>query len=143
MASKKQSAGLVWNGPDLPRIPAGEYQATCVGSQGPDWCRQYRRWSLRLEFALLDAGQYVSAFFNFGDNPDGPAIGRKSRFFSAWVQANGELPRKGQRMGMEVFMEGQLYTVRVQDARQSGTGTDKADAEVYSRITDILKVERK
>lgn len=143
MVGEKQLVGLVWDGADLPRVNPGEYLATFAGSQGPEWCRQYRRWSLRLEFVLLDSGQCVSAFFNFGNDPEGPRIGRKSRYFSVWAQANGELPRKGQQMGMETFREGQIYTVRVEDAGKLGTGENKTDAEIYSRVTEILKVERR
>jgi hypothetical protein len=43
---------LMWEGPDIPRILAGDYQAVCVGWQGPEWCRAFRRWSVRMEFAL-------------------------------------------------------------------------------------------
>src|ERR1017187_9699885 len=105
---------LTWEGADLPRIPPGEYRAVCVGWQGPEWVRAYRRWSLRLEFSLLTDGTLVSAFFNLGCDAEEPHIGRRSRFYAAWCIANGEAPRRGQRMAWETLADPELlYLVRV------------------------------
>jgi hypothetical protein len=58
-------------------------------------------------------------------------------------QANREMPRKGQQMASETFTEpGLLYLVRVYDAMKDGKDGLKPDALVYSRVTEILKVER-
>jgi hypothetical protein len=144
MASEaKDSPGLTWQGIDLPRVSPGDYQAVCVGWQGPEWVRAFRRWSLRLEFSLLTDGTLVSAFYNMGSDATKPHIGRRSRFYAVWSQANGETPRKGQTMTLEAFTEaGLLYTVRVADAVKDGKDTAKPEALVYSRVTDILKIER-
>ena len=145
MASKKperQPAGLVWAGPELPRIPPGDYQGVCVRWQGPEFVRAFRRWSLRLEFQLLSEDAHVSAFLNMGNDPNTPRIGRKSRFYAAWCQANGEPPRRGQQMSLDTFTEpGLLYLVRVEDATKDGKEADKPDSLVYSRVTEILRVE--
>jgi len=141
MASK-DGPGLVWEGADIPRISPGDYQAVCIGWQGPEWCRAFRRWSLRLEFALVEDGTAISGFFNFGDDPV-KAPGRRSRFYAAWCLANGELPRRGQKMHYDTFTgEGLLYLVRVEDAAKDGYGELKPDALIYSRVTEILRVER-
>jgi hypothetical protein len=47
-----------------------------------------------VEFALVDDGSLVCAFYNFGNDPSGPKILRRGNCFKAWTQANGELPRK-------------------------------------------------
>jgi hypothetical protein len=61
-----------------------------------------------------------------------------------WSQANGEAPRKGQKITLATFTEeGLLYTVRVAYATKDEKQTDKPDALVYSRVTDVLKIERK
>jgi hypothetical protein len=139
----KESPGLTWQGPDLPRIPPGDYQALCVEWQGPDWVRSFRRWSLRLEFILLSGDGLVSAFFNMGNDEAKPHSGRMSRFYTAWVLANGEAPRNGQPMELEVFIDQSLiYTVRVADAAKNAKNATKPDALIYSRVTDILKIER-
>lgn len=145
MASRtKHGPDLTWQGVDLPRISPGDYYAVCVDCKGPEWVYAFRRWSLRLEFSLLTDGTLVSAFLNFGTDPAAPHIGgRRSKFYSAWSQANGGTPRKGQPMTLETFTEaGLLYTVRVADAGKDGKGEVKPDALVYSKVTDILKVIR-
>jgi hypothetical protein len=138
----KDGPSLIWQGADLPRVSPGDYRAVCIGYQGPEWVRGYRRWSLRVEFCLLDDGTAVSAFFNMGNDEEKPHTGRRSRFYAVWSQANGEAPRKGQRMTLDTFTDSSLlYTVRVADALKDGKAADKPDALVYSRVTEILKVE--
>ena len=59
------------------------------------------------------------------------------------MHANGEMPLKGQQMRLETFTEaGLLYSIRVQDALRDGKDELKPDALVYSRVTEILAVER-
>jgi len=84
----------------------------------------------------------VSAFFNFGNDRAKHHIGRKSRYFEAWTLANGEMPKKGQAMSPEVFMEGQFFWVVVEDLKKRADGSEKDASEVYSRITKFLSVER-
>jgi hypothetical protein len=144
MASEtKPSLSLTWQGVDLPRVSPGDYQAVCVGWQGPEWCRAFRRWSLRLEFSLLAENVCLSAFFNMGSDAAGPHIGRRSRFYAVWSMANGEAPRKGQQMALEAFTDpALLYLVRVADCAKDGKDTAKPNALIYSRVTEILKIER-
>ncbi|MDP9051231.1 MAG: hypothetical protein M3O31_11020 [Acidobacteriota bacterium] len=133
---------LTWQGVDLPRVPPGDYQAVCVGWQGPEWCKAFRRWSLRLEFSLLTDGTLVSAFYNMGSDVTKPHVGRRSRFYAAWCLANGEMPRKGQQMTLETFTEpGLLYVVCVEDSLKDGKDADKPEALRYSRVSDILRIE--
>jgi hypothetical protein len=85
----------------------------------------------------------VSAFFNMGKDQAKPHIGRRSRFYAVWSLANGEAPRKGQQMTLEAFTEaGLVYLVRVADSTKDGKDTAKPDALIYSRVTEILKIER-
>ncbi len=134
---------LVWQGETYARIPPGIYQASCTGLQGPQWVPAYQRWSLRLNFMLLDGETEVSAFLNMGSNPKRKSYGRQSKFYKAWCQANGEPPCKGQRLVFASFTEpGLLYTVRVADAVKDDHQKDKPDVLVYSKVMDILRVER-
>jgi hypothetical protein len=131
----------VWKGADYPRVPEGLYQAIAIRSQGPEWVRQFSRWSLLVEFELLDDGTRVCAFFGMGKDPKAPKVGRHSRFFKAWTLANGDPPRKGQKMSADVFQEGQTFTIAVKYSRRCSAGKDKTDAELYSVVTEIVKVE--
>jgi hypothetical protein len=106
------------------------------------WLRRYRRWSLRIEFELLDDCQRVSRFFNFGANPEKPESRRGSHYFKWWTAANGELPRRGQSMSPEVFFEGQVFRVSVEDASNDGEQQAKEDSEIYSRVTLLHEVSR-
>jgi hypothetical protein len=144
MASgSKDSPNLTWQGADLPRVSPGDYQAVCVGWQGPQWIRAFRRWSIRLEFSLLEDGTLVSAFFNLGSDLEEPHIGRRTRYYMVWCLANGEAPHKGQQMLPSTFIEaGLMYLVRVADCLKDGKEEDKPDALVYSRVTEVLKVDR-
>ena len=108
------------------------------------WVRGFRRWSLRVEFSLLSGDGVVSAFFNMGNDPAGPRIGRRSRFYGVWCQANGETPKKGQKMAPEALLDASLvYLLRVEDAMKDSKDEAKPDALVYSRVTEILKIERR
>jgi hypothetical protein len=140
----RNNPGLTWEGVDLPRVTPGDYRAVCINWQGPAWVRAFRRWSVRLEFSLLADGTRISGFYNLGSDTAKPHIGRRSRFYAVWSQANGEAPRKGQQMTLETFTEaGLLYTVRVANAAKDERAADKPDVLVYSRVTDVLRVERK
>ena len=145
--AKPQSAtdgsDLVWQGNTYARVQPGIYQAACTGWQGPEWVFNFRRWSLRLNFTLLDGETEISAFLNLGNDPKRKSFGRRSKYYKAWCQANGDTPRKGQRLAFSAFTEpGLLYTVRIADAAKDEHQEDKPDVLVYSKVTDILWVER-
>lgn len=140
---KKMPPALVWNGPELPRIPPGEYTGRCTGFQGPEWVRTFGRWGLRLEFALDPDEQIVSAFYSLGEDRKTYKIGTRSKYFRDWVRANGGPPRHGQEMSPEIFLNPELgFTVHVSDTVKDGEGVAKDDALVYSRIDRILEVKR-
>jgi len=143
-SESKVGTGLIWQGTEYPRIPPGDYLAVCSGWQGPEWVRAFYRWSLRLEFSLLSGEGTVSGFLNLGNDPAKRHIARRSKFYALWCQANGEMPRKGQPMTLDTFTDPTLtYLVRVGDALKDAKDELKPDALVYSRVTEILKVERR
>ena len=134
---------LVWQGASYARVSEGRYQAVAVRHQGPEWIRPFVRWSLLVEFELLDdSAAKVCAFYNFGNDKHRPKIGRRSNYFKAWTLANGELPRKGQVMSPDVFMEGQVFTIEVKDSTRNSSEEDKTAAEIYSRVVEIVSVDR-
>ena len=122
---KDDGGSLVWRGPDYPMLEPGRYMVRCVKMQGPQWVRCYARWSLRLEFALTTEPGVISAFFNFGNDRSGPRVGRQSRYYKAWVLANGEHPRKGQVMSPETFLDGQFFEVEVESCNRDAEGAPK------------------
>ncbi len=134
--------GLIWNGPEYPVLTPGIYTVGAIKYQGPVWVRSYQRWSLRLEFGLVSESVSVSAFYNLGNNPAAPHVGRQSRYYRAWALANGDSPMRGQKMTPEVFLEGQFFEVEVADCDRDYEGKMKSKGETYSRVVRIVSVTR-
>ena len=142
MANDEQGPSLVWEGVELPRVSPSLYRAVCVEHQGPVWVRAFNRWSVRLGFSLLDDGTIVSAFFNMGNDRAKPRVGRRSRFYAVWAMANGGPPYKGQELALSTFTEpGLAYVVQVEDALSDGKGSAKPEELVYSRVSEVIRVE--
>ncbi len=131
--------GMVWRGPDYPLLESGNYVVRAVKVQGPEWVRSFCRWSLRIEFALTTEPGFISAFFNFGNDKTAKSIGRQSRYFKAWTVANGELPKRGELMSPDVFLNGQFFEVLVEKCDKDSAGNPKPEEEVYSRVTKIVR----
>ncbi len=131
---------MTWSGVTYTRVPPGIYDVCAVAVQGPEWCRAFRRWSLRLEFSLLSEDGTVSRFFNMGSNPEKPHIGRKSLYFKWWVAANGDLPWRGQKMTPDVFFDGTIFKVSIEDACIDDDKKAKHHSEVYSRVVELKEV---
>jgi hypothetical protein len=141
-ANKASAPTLVWEGVEYPRMEPGRYLVRGLKVQGPQWVRAFSRWCLRIEFATVHELGGVSAFFNLGSDRLKQYIGRQSKYFHAWTIANGGLPRKGEEMSPDVFLEGQFFWVTVEDSNRKTDGTEKTDAEVYSRIAKFHSAER-
>lgn len=134
--------GLVWQGAEYPCISPGRYQVRGAKIHGPQWVRRYRRWSLRIEFDLVNEPGNVSMFFNLGTDPEHPKPpGRHSKYWRAWTLANGEPPHRGEKMTPDRFLEGQFFYVMVGYVKQRDDGQVKDQAELYSVVTEILSVE--
>ena len=130
-----------WDCNSWARVPTGRYQGVAVRTQGPEWVRRYRRWSILVEFELLSGDGVVPCFYNLGSNPERPHAGRMSRYFQAWCLANSEPPRQWQQLDPATFMDGQVYTIEVTDGLKDHEGNLKPDGTVHSRVTAIIAVE--
>jgi hypothetical protein len=102
-AHGQQRCGRV---PNITAIPQVSTTCTAFIIQGPEYLKSQRRWSLRLECMFLDEPDArVSGFLSLGSDPERPRIGRKSRYFDLWCKTNRGLPRKGQAMPWEDFLD--------------------------------------
>jgi hypothetical protein len=134
--------GPTWEGVDYGRVPPGRYSAIAIRIQGPQWLRRYGRWSLIVEFQLLSEDDARPCmFFNMGNDATKQKVGRQSRYFRAWTMANGELPKKGKKMNPQVFLDGQVFTIEVEDCGIDSERAQKADAEIYSRVSKIISAD--
>jgi hypothetical protein len=134
----KQSAP-VWEGAEYHRCSPGVYEVRCIHIQGPEWLRFHQRWSIRLECMFLDEPDArVSGFLSLGSNPERPHVGRKSRYFDLWCKTNRGLPRKGQEMSWDDFID-KFYRVRVDDSVTDAKGREIPENQRYSKIVEFLE----
>ena len=105
--------------------------------QGPEWVRAFCRWSLRIEFHLMDEPGTVSLFVNLGTNRDRPTVGgRRSNYYRFWTMANGTPPRKGEAMHYDIFI-GKCFWALVENSVTDNAGRQKPEHDVYSRIVEL------
>jgi len=127
----------VWEQDDYPRVDCGRRMVRAHKIQGPEWVRGFSRWSLRIEFHLMDEPGTVSLFVNLGNDREKPTVpGRKSRFYRYWTMANGGPPRKHEVMNYDIFMD-KCFWARIEDCAKNSEGRLKPDRERYSRIVDL------
>jgi len=134
----KKMVAPVWEGVEYPRHPPGTYDVGCAAIQGPEWLKNHRRWSIRLECHFLTEEGNVSGFLNLGDDPQRCNARRQSKYFKLWCKVNGGLPRKGQAMHWNDFV-GKFFRVRVVDATTNSKGEPLSEAERYSKIEEFLE----
>jgi hypothetical protein len=90
---------------DYDRIEPGVYRAYCR-------CAEYyrdpglKRWTSLARFDVLSDGSVVLArvpwFLNLGER-EKPHAGRRGKYLKEWVRANGEPPKRGDRLSPRVF----------------------------------------
>src|SRR5271170_2147571 len=132
-------AAPVWHGAEYSRVPPGTYTALATKIQGPQWCHAFRRYSFMVEFELLgeSGSTRVCLFLNLGSDPKKPP-GRMSNFYKAWTVANGDHPKKGQRMDFEVFTQGQIYEIEIGLVGHDSEQRVKSGDEKYSTVRRII-----
>ena len=119
-----------------PRLKPGEYDARCVEARiYKD--KRFRRWVCRLKYSIIPEGPHVYGFFNLGCG-DKPYAGRGAEYRRAWVEASGDVPRKGQRLGHSVFRD-KIFRVRVDDVTCRHDGRAHHEGDVYSTVKEIVK----
>ena len=122
---------------DYPRVDCGRRMVRAHKIQGPEWVRAFSRWSLRIEFHLMDESGTVSLFVNLGNCREKPIVGgRRSKFYRYWTMAIGGPPRKHEVMNYNIFMD-KCFWARIEDCSKDSEGRPKLDEEKYSRIVDL------
>src|SRR6185369_17784750 len=122
---------LVWERDDYPRVDCGRRMVRGHEIQGPEWVRAFSRWSLRIEFHMMDELGTVSLFVNLGTNRDRPTVGgRRSNYYRFWTMANGTPPRKGEAMHYDIFI-GKCFWALVENSVTDNAGRQKPEHDVY------------
>ena len=121
---------------EYPRIAPGEYYALCTSS------KVYRdgmfdRWEVCVSWNMLPSNscfepiaRNVPMFFSLGEKSQ-PHAERRSKYFSAWIHANGGPPCSRDRLSPKIF-KGRVARVQVADTNS---------AVPYSVVRKILNFE--
>jgi len=116
-------------------IEAGTYTGFCRAAQ-IYLDRGYGRWTCLLLFDLLrpESGDTIACdvpvWFALGSGKKA-SVSRRSKYFSAWILANGAPPRRDDRMSARVFVN-RVAIVRVADTQGPSP---------YSKISAIIRWE--
>lgn len=126
----------------VPRLTPGEYRAYCRSAKTyRDGA--FKRWVCAVQFDVLDdSGERlgrVTWFLNLGSG-ERPQATRRTKYWDAWVKANGGAPKRKDRLASSVFVR--RYAVVVvgdtgKNVKQEMIGTDCA----YSVIKDVVRWE--
>lgn len=136
----ENTAAPTWDRDEYQRVDGGRRMVRAQKIHGPQWVRAFSRWSLRIEFFLMDEPGVVSLFVNLGSNREKPSVGgRHSRFYRFWTLANGGPPRRGETMDFNIFLD-KCFWARIDDSLVDHTGKQKSENEIYSRIVDLEEV---
>jgi hypothetical protein len=102
----------------------------------------FRRWVCAVQFDILD-GSLINVlarltwYLNLGSGKN-PRAGRRSNFWSAWVQANGGPPRRRDRLTPRVF-EARHATVLVTDTTKTHNSGEVSAVESYSVVRAVVE----
>jgi hypothetical protein len=131
----------VWESDPYPVTDDGRMLVQVVKLQGPEWVRKFQRWSLRIECTGVYESVDLSLFVNLAGDKNKPGLpGRQSNFYRYWTMANGQPPKKGQAMNWDVFL-GKYFMAEVGKVRTDASGQEKAEGEIYSRISHFIRLE--
>lgn len=128
--------GPICESDPYPRYAPGEYEVRCIEAK----CYRdprFKRLVCRLKCLLmLDPEREVFGFLNLGTEAK-PKAGRGSKYWRAWVIANGELPRKRQVLSVRAFVD-KNFLVRIGDVEKRMDGGEQSELEKYSVIQEII-----
>ena len=125
-----------------PRIPPGDYHAISR-TASVYYDKQFKRWVCAVQFdivsdsLLMETAARLTWFLNLGSRAK-PRASRRSRYWVAWVQANGGPPKRGDRLAPRVFM-GRLAIVRVEDTSKTHACGKVESEQAYSVIRDVIE----
>ena len=85
---------------------------------------------------MIDPEREVYGFLNLG-TAEKPEAGRGSKYWRAWVIANGDMPKKRQVLSVRVFV-GKVFLARIGDVEKNMHGTEHSEPERYSVVQEIL-----
>jgi hypothetical protein len=128
---------LVWDKEEYPRWEEGVYDYLLCTEARSYWCPLFKRWTLRLAF-IDGSGQTEGTTYSFVNLGSGKTPGRNSRFYREWVIANGDQPKRGDRMSPRAF-QGKMFRGKVRLVTKNFDGDTHDEAMKYSVVEKILE----
>jgi hypothetical protein len=129
---RKREPAIQWA--DYPRIEPGEYDATS-GSARVYFDKAFRRHICMVRFVIVgDTTVKIPWFLNLGDK-EAPSARRRSKYWAAWMQANGGPPKRGDRLSPRIF-EHRAARILVADTTQNYCG--EPNFLTYSTVRNVL-----
>jgi hypothetical protein len=124
------------------RLEPGQYRAYCRSAKiYRD--RGFGRWVCPVQFDILDANLMVVGrlpwFLNMGTR-ERPHAGRRSKYFLAWVKANGGPPARRDRLTPQIFMR-RYAMVEVGDTVKNFAQQPVTSDFAYSVVRSVLEWE--
>lgn len=125
-------------------ITEGTYRGYCRAAE-IYFDRRWRRWQAVLQFDVVgDSGFDVIArltkFFPLGEGTRPRATSRLSKYYKAWVKANGGPPKRTDRMSPTIFRR-RYARVSVVDVETDSDHVVMEENQRYSKIGEILNWE--
>ena len=124
-----------------PRIEPGKYPAYCR-SASVYRDKQFKRWVCAVQFDVLDDSLMgvvarVTWYLNLGGR-DRPHVGRRGKYWRAWLRAAGGPPKRRDRLTPRVF-EGRQAIVTVVDTAKDHRQIAVSAEESYSVVLEVLE----
>lgn len=138
---RSQDIEFLCNSDIPPAIPDGEhYEVKFVRAE------QTHQWNsdkVVLWFEMLTPGQWEEAEFFMACNVrlDGK-WGPSHKFAQAWILANGERPKRRDRMSTKVFRD-KVFRARMRAVTKDANQRDRTPAQQYSVVDELLEQVRR
>jgi hypothetical protein len=120
-----------------PLIEPGEYDAAAVGARVHPSIGGRYKFFLTLEIIGGEADGVRVEFICALPNKGGRGVSPSSKYYRAWVTANGGRPRRKDRMSPSVF-KNRLFQIRVRTVVTDHQGRPLAAAHQYSVVDELL-----
>ena len=133
---KRQDVEFPCNTEIPPAIPDGDYEMKFVGAEES---HQWNSDKIFLWFEMLTPGEWQGKEFFMACNArkDGK-WGSSHKYMRTWTLANGERPRRRDRMSTRVFRD-KVFRARMRTVGQDANKQPLAPAQQYSVVGELLE----
>jgi hypothetical protein len=137
--NRGQDPEVIWR--YCARIEPGTYQGYSRTAKVYRDAR-FKRWVCAVQFdvltdSLTEVVAQITWYLNLGSG-DQPRAGRRGNYWQAWVNANGRLPQRRDRLSPQVFVR-RHATIEVADAGFDFRGIATTPEHAYSVVRNVIR----